>query len=62
MKFVVRTRPIGQDLVSGMDSLRGLVTFYVLVVIELSSRRVYFAGTTPCHFAFLPAPLTSMLG
>ena len=27
--------------------LRGLVTFYVLFVIELSSRRVYFAGATP---------------
>jgi transposase InsO family protein len=27
--------------------LRGLVTFYVLLVIELSSRRVYFAGATP---------------
>jgi putative transposase len=27
--------------------MRGLVTFYVLVVIELSSRRVYFAGATP---------------
>jgi len=27
--------------------LRGLVTFYVLVVMELSSRRVHFAGTTP---------------
>jgi hypothetical protein len=27
--------------------LRGLVTFYVLIVIELSSRRVHFAGTTP---------------
>ncbi len=26
--------------------MRGLVTFYVLVVIELSSRRVYFAGAT----------------
>ena len=26
---------------------RGLVTFYVLFVIELSSRRVYFAGATP---------------
>ena len=27
--------------------LRGLVTFYVLIVIELSSRRVHFAGATP---------------
>jgi transposase InsO family protein len=27
--------------------LRGLVTFYVLLVIELSNRRVYFAGATP---------------
>jgi transposase InsO family protein len=27
--------------------LRGLVTFYVLLVIEHSSRRVYFAGATP---------------
>ena len=27
--------------------MSGLVTFYVLVVIELSSRRVYFAGATP---------------
>ena len=27
--------------------LRGLVTFYVLLVIELSTRRVYFAGATP---------------
>jgi hypothetical protein len=27
--------------------LRGLVTFYILLVIELSSRRVYFAGATP---------------
>jgi transposase InsO family protein len=27
--------------------MRGLVTFYVLLVIELSSRRVYFAGATP---------------
>ena len=27
--------------------MRGLVTFYVLVVMELSSRRVYFAGATP---------------
>jgi transposase InsO family protein len=27
--------------------LRGLVTFYVLVVIELSSRRVHLAGVTP---------------
>ena len=27
--------------------LRGLVTFYVLLVIELSSRRVCFAGATP---------------
>jgi hypothetical protein len=27
--------------------LRGLVTFYVIFVIELSSRRVYFAGATP---------------
>jgi transposase len=27
--------------------LQGLVTFYVLFVIELSSRRVYFAGATP---------------
>jgi hypothetical protein len=59
----------GSRLISAADfftvevwGLRGLVTFYVLVVIELSSRRVYFAGTTPCHFAFLPAPLTSMLG
>ena len=26
---------------------RGLVTFYVLLVMELSSRRVYFAGVTP---------------
>ena len=30
-----------------MWGLRGLVMFYVLVVIELSSRRVYFAGATP---------------
>ena len=27
--------------------LRGLVTFYVLLVIEHSSRRVHFAGATP---------------
>jgi transposase InsO family protein len=27
--------------------LRGLVTLYVLLVIELSTRRVYFAGVTP---------------
>jgi transposase InsO family protein len=27
--------------------LRGLVTFYVLLVIEHSNRRVYFAGATP---------------
>ena len=27
--------------------LRGLVTFYVLLVIELSTRRLYFAGATP---------------
>ena len=27
--------------------MRGLVTFYVLLVMELSSRRVYFAGATP---------------
>jgi putative transposase len=27
--------------------LRGLVTFYVLLVIEHSSRRVYFAAATP---------------
>jgi transposase InsO family protein len=27
--------------------LRGLVTFYVLIVMDLSSRRVHFAGTTP---------------
>jgi hypothetical protein len=26
---------------------RGLVTFYVLFVIELSTRRIYFAGATP---------------
>lgn len=27
--------------------LRGLVTFYVLIVIDLSSRKVHFAGATP---------------
>jgi putative transposase len=27
--------------------LRGLVTFYVLIILELSSRRVCFAGVTP---------------
>ena len=42
------------DTVSAADfftvevwGLRGLVTFYVLLVIELSTRRVYFAGATP---------------
>jgi transposase InsO family protein len=42
------------DLIAAADfftvevwGLRGLVTFYVLVVIELSSRRVHLAGATP---------------
>jgi transposase InsO family protein len=30
-----------------VGGLRGLVTFYVLLVMELSSRRVSFAGATP---------------
>jgi transposase InsO family protein len=42
------------DLIAAADfftvevwGLRGLVTFYVLIVIELSSRRVHLAGATP---------------
>jgi hypothetical protein len=42
------------DTVSAADfftfevwGLRGLVTFYVLLVIELSTRRVYLDGATP---------------
>jgi len=30
-----------------LRGLRGLVTFFVLLVIELSIRRAYFAGVTP---------------